>query len=190
MKSTTFLFLLFFSAQTFGQNLIGIQWNDTHIGHNMGVFYEASAGDLTIGVGLTALLDNVPDATGNVYLKKAYGKNLKEKMGLNFSLSYPIYQYKESFVLRGLYRAFYANTRFSWEGDYSPRFVSHEHYLGLKVDIPISNRVVLTQSAGGGVAYIRDIRAISFSDGIFGNSELSYFVSVGLGYRFGVDYKD
>jgi len=182
MKNKLFLLLLFFSAQAFGQSMIGIQWNDTDIGHNMGIFYETSAGDFKIGVGLTALLDNVPDAVGNVFHKRAYARSPKEKIGLNFSFSYPFYQHNDNFVLGGIYRAFYANTRFGRE-TYRERIISHEHYLGLKVDIPISNRLVLTQSAGGGMAFFNDLHR----SGVFGTWELSYFVSVGLGYKIGID---
>ena len=203
--------LILISLAGHSQSYLGVQFNNIHIGNNLGILYEQDFKKFQVGLGLSFLLNNnSDDANADVFKNHGYAHNFGERFGLNFNSLYKIYSYKENYSIYLGYRFNLSHSGIRSLAvipepaisnavgqklylveyvDFSA-YYSLEHNLQAKFQVRLSDRIFLSQSFGTGIAVSYDL-----DDRLFGSLlptrffsgqgwEVCWFYSIGIKYKF------
>ena len=211
MKYYLLFIICVFSVKSRGQSSLMLSYNKMYVAKSMGLSFQQRIKRHYLKITVAQIFNNKPDYDrNNVFLRQAYGRNLKEKLALGFSYHFRLIKFNPSVRLMLGYQLYYTHTRLRTLAfvpaiqdssieqiklytkrnyDLTPQY-NLEHNLSIAMHIDLGNQFFIKLSGGVGFVGFYDLdfhlSAVNALTRWWGEEwALSHFYSLGVGYHLG-----
>ena len=183
MKNIILIFaLLLVNLFAKAQKEVSVAFNDVATGNNISLkygLYLSPKNQVEFGVKYH-LNPSGNNLRNNTFYKNIHTQNEWQNWGLEGSFYRDVTPENFKIRLRLLYNVQYTYAGVALKSELSPPAHFIENNIGLNLKAPITEKMFMNVSAGGGVLLVRDYQNNGFSENTW---ELSRFLSFGISYQ-------